>query len=223
MAKRGTYKDLTGQKFGRLTAVRRIKQIGGRTVWECVCSCGMRKDTAINNLQNGHVQSCGCLWKEIRRNGGTHHTHCLSRTKFYRVWIDIKTRIKNKNSKYYQSYGLRGIKTEWDDFESFRNDMYDSYLEHVKNFGGRQTSIDRIDVNGNYSKENCRWSTQSEQQENRRDSLWFSVDGERRSIMGWSKHLKVSRATLYDRLKLRLPLEDRPLPSSVLRLQNGLD
>ena len=92
----------------------------------------------------------------------------MSRIRFYKIWDGIKYRCDNSKSNNYKNYGGRGIKCGWQSFEEFYNDMYQSYLDHVKEHGEENTSIDRIDVNSNYLKDNCRWATWKIQANNRR-------------------------------------------------------
>lgn len=162
-----TFKDLTAQKFGRLTVIKVMgKNKQGNYKWLCRCDCGKEKIVDGGNLPSGEVQSCGCLRNEKVRKSCI--THGMTGTRFYAIFKGIQTRIYNKNREKYKIYGGRGIKCLWKNFEEFRNDMLENYQSHIKEFGIKNTSIDRIDVNGNYCKENCRWATNKQQVENRR-------------------------------------------------------
>ncbi|MGH7974979.1 MAG: hypothetical protein ACREBR_05610 [bacterium] len=98
--------------------------------------------------------------------------HGEGKTRFYIIWAGMKTRCLNKNTSYYNRYGGRGIKMcdRWLSFLNFKDDMYQLYLDHVKEFGESSTSLDRKDVNKNYELSNCKWATNSEQVRNCRDS-----------------------------------------------------
>lgn len=100
--------------------------------------------------------------------------HGLRYTRFYNIWRRIKDRCNNQNNIDYNRYGERGIKVcdSWDsNFENFRDDMYESYISHSEANGEQNTSIDRIDTDGNYCKKNCRWATPQEQRINQRDGI----------------------------------------------------
>ena len=157
--------DLTGRRFGRLTVIRKTDQRGpdGGMVYECLCDCGNTCFVWNNRLTiKGHSRkrSCGCLHDE------THHAHGGSGTTLFHKWTGMKDRCYNQNARQYQDYGGRGISVcdEWrESFAAFRDwALANGYQEGL--------SIDRIDVNGNYCPENCRWITMAEQQRNKRPS-----------------------------------------------------
>lgn len=198
------FKDITGKRFGRLVAISPVKKDGvGKFYWICKCDCGIIKTIDGGNLRNGQ-KSCGCLSKELLSK--RKKTHGLSKTVFYKVWRGIKDRTEDKNNKDYYKYGGLGIKNEWGSFEEFRDDMYESYLESKKIL--KQTTLDRIDVDGNYSKENTRWATQEQQGNNRRNNHSITFKGVTKNIKEWAKELNTDHQALGYRLKNGWSIEE---------------
>jgi hypothetical protein len=168
--------DLTGQVFHRLTVIKYLYTKNKKACWLCKCICGKEIIAVTQTLRNGGTKSCGCLKGELASKRLMKHGFNNGKPlqeKFYQAWLSIKARCYNKNNIEYVNYGYRNIIVcdRWlKSFENFRDDMYELYLKHVKEFGINNTSLDRINPNGNYELENCRWATNKEQGFNKRDT-----------------------------------------------------
>lgn len=152
----GKFRDLTGQKFGRLTPISKVRMPNNRIGWNCICDCGKSKNIDSSSLISEKTQSCGCLHKEIIAENSL--THNMSKGRLYSIWISMKKRCYNPNSEDYKYYGGRGIKIckEW------KLDFMNFYTWANLNGYKDNLTIDRIDSNGDYCPENCQWITKSE-------------------------------------------------------------
>ena len=163
-----TVRDLSGQKFNMWTVLSFDSIKNGKAYWLCKCECGTTKVVCGTSLTKNTrpSKSCGCLRSTTRHS----IKHGFKGTRFYNIWNTMKQRCFNKNKDNYMYYGGRGISVcdNWLDFINFKNDMYESYIIHLDIFDEKNTTIDRIDFNKNYCKENCKWSTLSEQNKNKR-------------------------------------------------------
>ena len=127
-------------------------------------------------------------------------THGLAGTKFYKTYYGIMRRCTMPHDTRWSSYGGKGIKNLWESFEEFYQDMYTSYLDHSKRYGGIQTTLDRVDSNGNYCKENCRWANQKTQQRNRSNNKLITFNGKTLTSVEWGELLGISAFQIRKRL-----------------------
>lgn len=187
--------DLTGQKFGRLTVIERGENSGsGATRWVCECECGARPVAFSKNLKNGHTKSCGCAQKEATSRANTKHGQRMH--PLYRVWKRMKYRCYGKRSADFDRYGGRGITVceRWkDDPQAFIDDMGASYAPGLQ--------IDRIDNDGPYSPENCRWATPTVNSNNRRDTRYIMHKGKPTPLSFAASDLGLDRVKLWKRSK----------------------
>lgn len=206
--------DLTGMTFGRLIVIGRSNDdyINLSTKkhtrrWICECSCGNKTTVTTPQLTGGRTKSCGCLQRERTAQANTKHGGRYDR--LHSVWANMKNRCYNPNYSEYESYGGRGITVcdEWQNYPSFAewatNAGYNKYLKRG------ECTLDRIDVNGNYCPQNCRFVNMYIQANNKMNNVYITHNGESHTIADWSKKLGVKYNSLYYRIKTKgLSLEN---------------
>lgn len=199
--KGSNFEDITGKKFGRLTVLyfipkeeRKARQYN----WMCQCECGNKIKANANKLKTGLQQSCGCLKEEMKpRLGQITRKYEFSNKRLYTVYKSMIDRCTNPKAKRYKDYGGRGITVcpEWmNDYDAFARWAFPNGYDPDADFGN--CTIDRIDVDGNYCPENCRWIPNEDQQNNRRNCVILEYNGEKHSMKEWSKILKVPYGTV---------------------------
>lgn len=170
-------------------------------MWKYKCDCSTEVECNRSNVRTGHTESCGCYMSERRieshtthgdnRKGNIHH--------LYSVWCGMKARCENENSPGFHLYGGRGIGILWNRYEDFKHDMIGSYRKGLQ--------IERIDNNGSYCKENCRWATPRENCLNKRNNIRVTINGETLCISQWAERSGIKRATLENRFHSGCPHE----------------
>ena len=195
-----TSENLVGMKFGRLTVMDREspKSKKAKGLWVCKCECGNVIKVNTSDLKSGNTTSCGCKRKETLRQLRTKHGE--SNTRLYNVWSDMKKRCYNTKNVDYKNYGGRGITVcdEWMDFQNFYEWAIANGYDETAPRG--QCTIDRIDVDGCYEPENCRWVDRYIQMNNKRNNRILTYNGESHTLAEWCEIVNIP----YNCLKSRL-------------------
>lgn len=183
-------KDKSGQVFGQWTVLKR--HVG--TMWKCRCTCGTIKSVSGTSLKLGKSKSCGCTQYDV------HIKHGMEGTPTYNTWGHMLTRCRNPKHKQYAQYGGRGIKVcrEWHSFESFFRDMGEK---------PEGLSLDRINNDDGYYKENCRWATLRQQVGNQQRSLRFEWNGKVQTLSDLAHEHNIPRQRVAQRLEAGWSLE----------------
>lgn len=190
--------DMIGKRFGRLTVIEQSDDTEpGRPRYLCRCDCGNERVVRGISLRKGDTQSCGCIKKErAKALSESHIKHGKTKTRLYRIWFSMRRRCYKSTSPDYARYGGRGITVcdEWkDSFQAFYEwSVANGYLENL--------TIDRIDNEGDYSPQNCRWVNAEVQNNNTRRNYYITHDGETLTLAQWAKKCGINKNTLYSRL-----------------------
>lgn len=196
MNKRKSLIDLTGQRFGRLTVIGIDDKSTKKTYWICQCDCGTVKSVRADILKAGLTVSCGCKKREQDKiNLTTHHSHLQSGTRLYQIWQGAKKRCYDLNDTRYSNYGGRGIKMcdEWkDDFTRF-------YEWAIQNGYSDELTIDRVNVDGNYEPNNCRWIDNKAQSNNRTTNIKITIGNATKTLTEWCEIFEVDYKKIHAR------------------------
>lgn len=210
------FKNLTGKKFGRLIAIKQVgKDKKGNYKWLCQCDCEKEKIILGFSLTGGRTKSCGCLNIEIARQRNTIHGHSRKGkiTRTYRAWCHMIERCTKSDHRQYENYGGRGIKVcqRWLKFKNFLEDMGEC---------PPGLSIDRTNNNDGYCKQNCRWATINQQNNNTRHNHMITFNNKTQTLTEWAKELKMSTQGLLKRFELGWPIE-KALTRTVRKINHG--
>lgn len=194
-----TDEDLAGQRFGRLVVVARNGQTKhGNYTWLCKCACGKEVVVSGGHLKSGHTKSCGCLSSELKSKRAIKHGLLAKgkRPRTFIIWNGMKARCYNEDAVSYRNYGARGIRMceEWLTYENF-------HKWAVQNGYSDSLEIDRIDNDGDYCPENCRWVTRSQNQRNTSRTNLISINGITKCASDWISDIGVSKSTFYKHLR----------------------
>jgi hypothetical protein len=196
--------DVTGQKFGRVTAISFAGTRKRKARWLCRCDCGTVKEFTIANLKNGTSKSCGCHKRDEHHARYKH----VSKTQEYKVWAGMMARCYCKGATGYHRYGGRGITVakEWHDFDRFLADMG----ERPKG----KFDIDRKENSQGYGPGNCRWATRMANARNTRRNHRIEFNGETLTLIEWSEKVGIDQTAIRYRLKAGWPIEKALLTPS---------
>lgn len=188
--------DLVGKRFGRLTVVAYDScHPHGKSMWQCRCECGNICVVRGTRLTSGHTKSCGCYSQDITKARVT--THGLSNTRLYNIWRVMRKRCDYENGANYKNYGAKGIRVceEWYNFENFRDWAITNGYEEC-------LTIDRIDNNGDYTPENCRWVDMKAQSRNTSRNKVITFRGETHCMKDWADILGINYRTIQHRINV---------------------
>lgn len=184
--------NLVGKRFGRLI----VLEYAGEKKWKCQCDCGETTVADGDSLRSGNKRSCGCLQTEMYKRAKC-VKHGESNSPTYIRWLSMKRRCYYPKNVGYPNYGGRGIKVcdRWLGEHGFEN-----FLVDMGEAPSREYSLDRIDVNGDYTPENCRWATWKEQSNNKRTNRKFTHNGRTHTVTEWCEELGLNLHGVFSRI-----------------------
>lgn len=202
--------NLIGEKYNRLLVVERCENTNtNKSRWKCLCDCGNETIVVGSQLKSGKVKSCGCYNKELVK--ARNYKHGLESKKICHVYRSMLSRCTNPNNVAYKDYGGRGIFVcqEWIGEEGLKNFAEWAYANgYDENAPKGKCTIDRIDVNGNYSPENCRFVDVFVQANNKRNNIFITYKGETKTLEQWCRQLNLSRSMIKHRYERGWAVDD---------------
>lgn len=180
---RSDYKNEEGNRYGKLAVGKPIKS-GRNLKWNCICDCGNTTIVQGSHLRAGYTISCGCC--------NPRKTHGMSNTRVWNIYNNMVQRCTNHNEPAYKNYGGRGIKCLWDSFEEFYKDMKNGYTDKL--------TIERINNNGHYCKDNCCWADRNTQANNTRRNIYIKYNGKKQTVAEWCAELDLNYWTVIRRI-----------------------
>jgi hypothetical protein len=202
--------DLNGQIFNNLRVIEFSQVKNKNSHWMCECLvCGSTTEVSRPNLKSGNTKDCGCLKSE--KISLAHKVHGESNSRTWKSWHKMRRRVR-LGAEHSAVYATIGVSEDWDNFENFLRDM-----------GERPEgkTLDRIDNTKGYSKENCRWATQAEQNRNKGSNVFLTFEGKTLCVVDWAKEKGINRNTITRRIKKGLPVE-QILLAGVRVTKNGI-
>lgn len=201
---------IIGDRYGKLVILE-AKREGQNIICKCRCDCGCIKDNVrLGNMRTGHVKSCGNHYREFATR-----THGMSNSRIYRIYRKMLNRCYREQDESYKYYGAEGVRVcdEW------RNDPAEFIKWAMDNGYDDKLTIDRINTDGNYEPNNCRWITMHEQCLNRKSNVYLEYRGEIKTISEWAETLNMNRHLIDDRLKRGWTVDDT---LSLPKMTNGI-
>lgn len=195
------YIDLKKQKFYRLTVLEKVIGKGSKGLWKCRCDCGNIVFATSHDLRFEVKKSCGCFKKDYLSQKSMKHN--LTKTRIYKIWVDMKRRCYNSNKIGYCNYGERGIII----CDQWKNNFLSFYNWSMQNGYKDDLSIDRINNDGNYEPSNCRWADRTTQNNNSRHNRYITYNGKTLTMSQWAKYLNLTYSCLKTRFRRGWPIE----------------
>lgn len=185
------FRDISNQKYGKLTPVEYVGVYKNRSSWLCKCDCGNETIVSATKILSGHTKSCGCL--KIK--------YSIENKRMFQIWCNMHKRCKRndqRDSKYYFGKGVK-VCQDWDVYENFQSWAFENgYADNL--------TLDRIDSKGNYEPSNCRWITMAEQQRNKSNCYYVTINGVQKTLSEWAREIGIPRETLRYRVEKNLPV-----------------